>query len=156
MERSILLVGLVSLVLMAGCTESNNTQITEACSNAKYSTINLSSQVDYPYITLTQSSQRQLEQALMENGSTALQDINDLHCLTWLDLSGFPIANVSPLASLNNLRYLDVSYTSLADPSSLTTFNSLEVLNLAGTNLSRRDCKNLDNRTAKTKVICPD
>lgn len=155
MKQTILVLVLALFILTTGCLGSDEPLTTEACSNSRYSTINLTGQVDYPYVTLTQESERKLENNIAENGSSALQGATDLDCLTWLDLSGYPLADVTPLAQLENLRYLDLAYTPVSDTTPLSSLNKLEVLNLVGTNISREECMNLDKRTDKTKVICP-
>lgn len=84
-------------------------------------------------VTLTKASVHKLINELEKRGGAALNDLNNLCFLEYLDLSYNPnLSEISALCKLTSLKRLNLSYTAVSDISPLSSLKQLEILNLEG------------------------
>lgn len=143
------------------------------CSNSLYET-----ETNWPsgLTGLTNESQEKLENALKEQGDSALWGISDLDCLGTLDLSITGISDLSPLSKLTNLKdlfltstgvsdlspligltklqTLSLSATPVRDISPLMNLENLNILTLLDTQVSEEDCNSLKSALPRTQIRC--
>lgn len=68
--------------------------------------------------------------------------------LTYLDIHGNKITDISPIANLQKLEWLDVSSNRFSDVSSLLNMTNLKTLKISGNSVSDADLENLSNTLA--------
>lgn len=128
MKSKIFIYSVVLLVLLISAVSAEESIVT--CSNDKYSTETQDLPTDPTSwgVALTDESQNKLKDSVELEGDSALQEINSLDCLEYLNLNDFAISDLSSIENLVNLQRLYLSNTNVSDLSPLSNFVNLKHL----------------------------
>ncbi len=111
------------------CKDGNCT--INLCYNEKYSTIiEMKEIINEEIIILDQESREKLNNAIDDMGNLALEDLENLNCIEYLDISGTSINDISRLQQLDKMRILNLGYTKVNNIEPLKNMKRLKILNL--------------------------